>query len=164
VSEFSVDPSKAQFVLPKGEYNVVVVKAERKAPKQGEHDYIEVQMAITEGEFENKIAIDRLSLAPKAAFRLAQFVRACGLAKREDKGEMSFDTDALVGQQLTMKGDVEEGKGAFGDTFRPNRYSMHPGVAKSLEESASKPKADPVVTKEEKKPEAKKPSGKPITI
>lgn len=134
-TKFSVDPEDARACVPKGEYVVMVEKIEEKKAKSKPGDtkekypYLEVTMKVVGGQFENWPITDRLSLSPDAKFRIAGFVKACGLA--QGSGEQEFDTDNFLGAILCLKGDVEE-SAAFGDSFRPARYWMHPDRAKEL--------------------------------
>jgi hypothetical protein len=128
---FNVDPDARYKVLPKGEYSVMVLKVEQKAPKQGEFDYLEASMEIIEGEYKGEIMMDRLSLSPKAAPRLAGFIHACGLADPSMKGTQSFDTNDLLNKVLVVKGEPETFKGF--EKFRPTSFKMHPDIARTSE-------------------------------
>ena len=132
MAKFNVDPSERSFTLPKGEYEVIVKSAEEKSPREGEHNYIEVKLGVTEGQYKNKEVIDRLSLSPKARPRLASFCVACGVVPKDHKGELEVDTDDLKGQILIIHGAPEEFKGF--SSFRPSRFEMHPNMAKDVEE------------------------------
>lgn len=134
MAKFTSDPSERWKTVPKGEYNVMVTKAEVKTPKQGEHDYIEVTMQILDGEYANENVTDRLSLSPKAKPRLNGFLYAAGLATADAKGEQEFDTDDFVNKFLTVKGDVEVFQGQ--ERFRPSSFKQHPDVAKAAPEGA----------------------------
>jgi hypothetical protein len=134
MAKFSTDPSERWKTVPKGEYNVMVTKAEVKTPKQGEHDYIEVTMQILDGEYANENITDRLSLSPKAKPRLNGFLYAAGLAAADAKGETEFDTDDFVNKFLTVKGDVEVYQGQ--ERFRPSSFKEHPDAAKSAAPAA----------------------------
>lgn len=127
MAKFSTDPSERWKTVPKGEYNVMVTKAEVKTPKQGEHDYIEVTMQILDGEYAGENVTDRLSLSPKAKPRLNGFLYAAGLAAADAKGEQEFDTDDFVNKFLTVKGDVEVFQGQ--ERFRPSSFKQHPDAA-----------------------------------
>jgi hypothetical protein len=128
---FNVDPDSRYKVLPKGEYSVMVLKVEQKAPKQGEFDYLETSMEVIEGEFKGEIMVDRLSLSPKAAPRLAGFIHACGMVDPSQKGNQSFDTNDLLNKVLIVKGEPETFKGF--EKFRPTSFKMHPDIARTSE-------------------------------
>jgi hypothetical protein len=131
MSKFTTDPSQSWDCVPKGEYTILIEKADRKKPKEGEHDYIECHMRVAEGEFQNRSIVDRLSLSPKARARLSQLVKACGLASANEKGEIEYDTDDLKGCVVVVRGEPEAYQGM--EFFRPRRYIMHPTVAAKLE-------------------------------
>lgn len=130
---FNVDPDARYKVLPKGEYAVMVLKVEEKAPKQGEFNYLEASMEVIEGEFKGEIMVDRLSLSPKAAPRLAGFIHACGMVDPSQKGSQSFDTNDLLNKVLIVKGEPETFKGF--EKFRPTSFKMHPDIARTAEAS-----------------------------
>jgi hypothetical protein len=128
---FNVDPDARYKVLPKGEYEVMIRSAEEKAPKQGEFNYIEVAMEIIAGEYKGELMIDRLSLSPKAAPRLAGFIHACGLVEPGTKGVQQYGTEDLVNKVLVIKGEPETFKGF--EKFRPTSFKMHPDIARTAE-------------------------------
>lgn len=130
---FNVDPDARYKVLPKGEYAVMVLKVEEKAPKQGEFNYLETSMEVIEGEYKGEIMVDRLSLSPKAAPRLAGFIHACGMVDPSQKGSQSFDTNDLINKVLIVKGEPETFKGF--EKFRPTSFKMHPDIARTAEAS-----------------------------
>lgn len=135
---FSVDPNARYKTLPKGEYEVMVRKAEQKDPKPDRDDpskekfpYIEVEMEVIGGEFKGEVMTDRLSLSPKAQPRLAGFIHACGLADPSAKGQQEFQTEDLVNKVLVIKGEPEIFKGF--EKFRPTSFKMHPDIARTAE-------------------------------
>ena len=149
MAKFSTDPSEKWKTVPKGEYNVMITKAEVKDPKpdprdpnKEKHQYIEVAMQILDGEYANEIITDRLSLSPKAKPRLNGFLYAAGLAAADAKGEQEFDTDDFVNKFLTVKGDVETFQGQ--ERFRPSSFKQHPDVAAApaAEEAPAQSDAD----------------------
>jgi len=131
MGSFSVDPNERWKTVPKGEYEVMIRSAEEKTPKKGEHNYIEVAMEIIAGEFKGDVVIDRLSLSPKAAPRLAGFIHACGLVDPTTKGAQTFDTADLVQKILVIKGEPETFQGF--ERFRPTSFKMHPDIARVAE-------------------------------
>lgn len=144
MAKFTTDPSDRWKAVPKGEYNVMVTKAEVKSPRAGEHDYIEVTMQIVDGEYQGENVTDRLSLSPKAKPRLNGFLIAAGLAAADSKGEMEFDTDDFVNKFLTVKGDVETFNGQ--ERFRPSSFKVHPDVARTQEAAAAPAEPAPAVS------------------
>lgn len=133
---FTVDPNERWKVLPKGEYSVMVRSVEQKAPKQGEFDYLETTMEVIEGEYKGEMVVDRLSLSPKAAPRLAGFIHACGMVDPSQKGAQQFDTNDLVNKVLVVKGEPETFKGF--EKFRPTSFKMHPDIARTAEAGMNK--------------------------
>jgi pyruvate/2-oxoglutarate dehydrogenase complex dihydrolipoamide acyltransferase (E2) component len=142
MAKFTTDPSERWKTVPKGEYNVMITKAEIKDPKpdprdpnKEKHQYIEVAMQILDGEYANETVTDRLSLSPKAKPRLNGFLYAAGLAAADTKGEVEFDTDDFVNKFLTVKGDVETFQGQ--ERFRPSSFKPHPDAAAPVAEEAA---------------------------
>lgn len=142
MAKFTTDPSEKWKSVPKGEYNVMITKAEIKAakpdrndPSKEKWDYIEVSMQILDGEYTGEIVTDRLSLSPKAKPRLNGFLYAANLAAADAKGEMEFDTDDFPNKFLTVKGDVEVFNGQ--ERFRPSSFKQHPDVARTNEAQAA---------------------------
>jgi len=148
MAKFMTDPSDRWKTVPKGEYNVMITKAEIKAakpdrndPSKEKFDYIEVLMQILDGEYAGEVVSDRLSLSPKARPRLNGFLYAAGLASPDTKGETEFDTDDFPNKFLTVKGDVETFNGQ--ERFRPSSFKEHPDVARTAAANASAQQAAP---------------------
>lgn len=148
MAKFSSDPSERWKAVPKGEYNVMITKAEIKAakpdrndPSKEKHDYIEVSMQILDGEYTGEVVTDRLSLSPKAKPRLNGFLIAAGLADPNTKGETEFDTDDFINKFLTVKGDIEVFNGQ--ERFRPSSFKQHPDVARTADAQAAAQGAPP---------------------
>jgi hypothetical protein len=146
MAKFSTDPSERWKTVPKGEYNVMIVKSEVKDPKpdprdpnKEKHQYIEVAMQILDGEYTGETVTDRLSLSPKARPRLNGFLYAAGLAAADAKGEQEFDSDDFVNKFLTVKGDVETFQGQ--ERFRPSSFKAHPDAAQPAAEAEAAPEA-----------------------
>jgi len=142
MAKFTTDPSEKWKSVPKGEYNVMITKAEIKESRPDKNDpskekfpYIEVSMQILDGEYTGEVVSDRLSLSPKAKPRLNGFLYAANLAAADAKGEMEFDTDDFVNKCLTVKGDVEVFNGQ--ERFRPSSFKQHPDVARTNEAQAA---------------------------
>lgn len=132
---FNVDPDEAGNLVPVGEYTVTILKA-RKEKAKGEDGYptIRLQMMVAEGQYEGETVSDILSESPKAKWRLAQLVKATGLAKRGESGEREFKVASLEGCLLRIKVAHEEYKGV--ERARPSRYWMHESVAERLKAEA----------------------------
>ena len=124
---FEVDPSERKKAIPAGEYTVAVIAAEvmdpKGKPKEGDepkYQYVQVDFIVQEGEFKGETFMDMFSLSPKARPRLATFVTELGLVAPGTKGNMSFDTNEMLGRELIVKGKIEEFGGM--ERFRPTSF------------------------------------------
>ncbi|MGH9388836.1 MAG: DUF669 domain-containing protein [Vicinamibacteria bacterium] len=130
---FNVDPDEASNLVPEGEYVVTVLKAEKvKAKSEDGYPYIKLQLMVAQGQYEGETVTDQLSESPKAKWRLAQLVKACGLAKKGETGERPFTVASLLNSVLNIKVKHEEYKGM--DRARPTRYWMHETTQERLKQ------------------------------
>lgn len=88
-------------------YPVRVVGAEVKNAKDGESQYIALDMEITAGDAEGRHVFDNLSLKERALFKLKKFMKAAGIPWEPD----GFNTEDMYGAELEVYVDNEEYQG-----------------------------------------------------
>jgi len=115
MSPFKIDMSdvgEGFDPIPAGAYPIVVSSL-----KQSEEDgpsgypYIIVEMTVAEGDFENRKLWTNLSMSPKAAFKVKEFLLAVGVSEEELGGEFEFDPDEYEGAtaNIAVKQESYEG-------------------------------------------------------
>jgi len=90
-----VEPNEAFTALPAGDYPVIIIASELKATKAGTGKYLELQLQVLEGTYQNRRLFDRLNLQnPSAdAVRIAKgtlsaICRAVGVLEPKDSAEL----------------------------------------------------------------------------
>ena len=101
MSPFKIDMSdvgEGFEPIPAGVYPIVVSSL-----KQSEEDgpsgypYIILEMTVAEGEFENRKLWTNLSMSPKVAFKVKEFLLGVGVPEEDLGGEFEFDPDEYEG-------------------------------------------------------------------
>lgn len=96
--------------VPAGEYDVIMIKSERKPTKDGSGSYLNCEFKITRGEYQNRSIFHRfnLFLSPNkqkaidmATNQFSQFCKAVGVLKPQDSSE-------LRNKNCLVKVNVEE--------------------------------------------------------
>jgi len=116
MSPFKIDMSdvgEGFDPIPAGVYPIVVSSL-----KQSEEDgpsgypYIIVEMTVADGEFENRKLWTNLSMSPKAAFKVKEFLLSVGVSEEDLGGEFEFDPDAYEGAtaDVAVKQESYEGQ------------------------------------------------------
>lgn len=82
--------------LPKGLYPAVVEKVEVRESKSSEHNYLNWEWTITEGEFEGRKQWQITSLSPKAFFRLKDQFEALGFDVEVEDFDIEWDEDVVI--------------------------------------------------------------------
>lgn len=96
MARVTVDFSDVQDfeAMPKGEYPVVIVKAEyREAQTEDKYDYINLEMDVTEGEYKGRKQWMILSFSPKALWRMKEILENLGLY--QDEIEVDYDEETM---------------------------------------------------------------------
>jgi hypothetical protein len=114
---FSIDFSHVEDFepLPGGVYEVVVSSiTESEQPGDSGYNYLTVEMTVADGEFENRKLFTVLSLSPKAAFKIKEFLIATG----EDPADLvaedyEFDPTEYEGQVLQVSVTVKNVDGVM---------------------------------------------------
>lgn len=97
MARVTVDFSDVQEfeALPKGEYPVVIVKAEYREPQsEDKYPYINLEMDLTEGEFKGRKQWMILSFSPKALWRMKDVFENLGIY--EEEIEVDYDEDTML--------------------------------------------------------------------
>jgi len=92
----------------------VVCSSLRQSEEDGPsgYPYIIVELTVAEGEFENRKLWTNLSMSPKAAFKVKEFLLAVGLSEEElAVEEFEFDPDEYEGAtiEVAVKQESYEG-------------------------------------------------------
>lgn len=83
--------------LPEDEYLALIEKAEMRLPtEEGKHPYINLQMKVTEGEYEGRVVFTILSFSPKALFRMKQAFENLGIIGEDDELDIDYDEDTFA--------------------------------------------------------------------
>jgi hypothetical protein len=113
----TVDPSSSFPVYPAGKYLVEIVASEMQPTKSGEGQYLKLEMAILDGEFQGGKIFDRLNLVNANATAvdiarrtLSAICHAVGEMQVQDSDQLHFKplvADVRVSQPRT---DAKTGK------------------------------------------------------
>lgn len=76
--------------LPEGAYPVVIEKVERRESKSSEHDYLNWELTVTDGEHKERKLWMITSLSPRALWKLKDVLDALGY---DTEGELDFEFD-----------------------------------------------------------------------
>ena len=114
MTPFKIDMSDVEGFdpIPAGVYPIVVSSL-----KQSEEDgpsgypYFILELTVAEGEFENRKLWTNLSMSPKAAFKLKEFLLGVGVSEEDLAGEFDFDPDEYEGAtaEVAVKQESYEG-------------------------------------------------------
>ena len=119
MSPFKIDMSDVAEgfePIPAGVYPIVVSSL-----KQSEEDgpsgypYIILEMTVADGEFENRKLWTNLSMSPKAAFKVKEFLLGVGVAEDEinDPEGFEFDPDEYEGANAAVAVKQESYEGVI---------------------------------------------------
>jgi len=82
--------------LPAGPYNVTVEKVEVRESKSSEHNYLNWELVVNDGEFEDRRLWMITSLSPRALFRLKDVFVSLGVIEEDDEIDIEWDDDVEV--------------------------------------------------------------------
>ncbi len=90
-----VEPNQGFDVLPAGEYEACIVASTMKPTKDGNGKYLELELQILNGPFQNRKVFDRLNLVNSSAKAveiakgtLSAICRAVGVLTPQDSSEL----------------------------------------------------------------------------
>jgi hypothetical protein len=117
MSPFTVDLSHVEEFepVPAGVYSVVVTEMnESEEDGPSGYPYVGVVMTILEGEFENRKLFSNLSMSPKAAFKVKEFLEACGVPEEQlTSEEFEFDPEEYVNAEFDVAASVKNVDGVM---------------------------------------------------
>ena len=82
--------------LPEGAYPVIIEKVERRESKSSEHDYLNWELTVSEGEHKERKLWMITSLSPRALWKLKDVLDALGY---DTEGELDFEFDDQAVEQ-----------------------------------------------------------------
>lgn len=85
--------------LPEGPYDVLIEKVEVRESKSSEHNYLNWELVVQDGEFEDRRLWMITSLSPKALFRLKDVLVALSIIEEDDELEIEWDEDIEITSQ-----------------------------------------------------------------
>lgn len=100
MAEFSFDPNRhaagaAMEPLPDGQYTMTVIDSERRTPRSGDGQYIQLALRVMNGNHEGRVIFHRLHVVTAnattrriAEAELASICRAAGINKLNDTAQL----------------------------------------------------------------------------
>ena len=100
MAEFSFDPYRhvagaAMEPLPDGKYTMSITDSERRTPRSGDGEYIQLALRVMSGQFEGRVIFHRLHVVTAnattrriAEAELASICRAAGINKLNDTAQL----------------------------------------------------------------------------
>ena len=98
-------------VMPTDIYPVVITGIEERAGKTSGLPYLNVEMAVTEGEYEGRKLWGMVSFSPKAAFKVKEFLVACGVSAEELEGNYDVEPEDYIGIEILASVIVDQYNG-----------------------------------------------------
>ena len=98
-------------VIPTDVYAAVITGIEEKLGKTSKLPYLNIELTISEGEYEGRKLWGMVSFSPKAAFKVKEFLLACGLAEEDLGGQMDIDPEEYIGTELNISVVVDQWEG-----------------------------------------------------
>jgi len=127
--------------IPQGTYDLTVTDITQGTSSKG-NPQLQVRCEIASGEYSGKKITLWLSLLESATWRLAAFVKAVGVDYEDGPGgQISFDTDDVVGAYFSASTKIREYNGKDKnewESFAPSKLSQPAAKA-----SAPAPQAQP---------------------
>lgn len=91
----AVEPSKGFGLIPRGDYDAVIVDSDKKTTQAGDGSYLEFQFQFLSGEYQNRRLFHKLNLWNKSAEavqiskgELSAICRAVGIMTPKDSNEL----------------------------------------------------------------------------
>lgn len=85
--------------LPEGRYECIVETVEVRESKSSDNDYLNWEMKVTDGEFEDRRLWMITSLSERALFRLKDTFLALGVIEEDDEIDIEWDDDTDITPQ-----------------------------------------------------------------
>lgn len=141
-----VEPNEAFSALPAGEYDVIIMGSNMKSTKNGAGKYLELQLQVLSGTYQNRRLFDRLNLVNQsdvavqiAKGTLSSICRAVGVLEPNDSSELhTKPLTAIVKVRKDLEGNNQnEVKG-----YKP-RAAQGSMVEQAFEPKPATEKASP---------------------
>ena len=116
-------------VLPTDVYPVVITNIEEKTGKTSGQPYLNIEMTVTEGEYEGRKLWGMVSFSPKAAFKVKEFLIACGVSTEDLGGNYDVEPEDYIGTELMISVVVDQYEGRENnkvDAFLPSDSAPAP--------------------------------------
>ena len=142
-----VEPNEAFSALPAGEYDVIIMGSEMKSTKLGNGKYLELQLQVLGGTYQNRRLFDRLNLVNQsdvavqiAKGTLSSICRAVGVLEPNDSSELhTKPLTAIVKVRKDLEGNNQnEVKG-----YKPRNAQASNMVEQAFEDKPATEKASP---------------------
>ena len=134
-----VEPNQGFDALPAGDYPAVIIDSKMKPTKAGDGQYLELQLQILNGQFQNRRLFDRLNLVNKndqavqiAKGTLSAICRAVNVLTPKDSVE-------LHNKPLTIKVAVSKDQNGNPNNEVKGYKPRHTEAAKNMVEEAFEP-------------------------
>lgn len=132
--------------LPQGTYDLVVNDVTQGTSSKG-NAQLQVRCEIAAGEYSGKKITLWLSLLDSATWRLSAFVKATGVEYEDGPGgQISFDTDDVVGAYFSASTKIREYNGREKnewENFAPSKLSQPKAAPAKAAPAAPAPQAQP---------------------
>jgi len=110
-----VEPNEAFTALPAGEYDIIVMSSEMKPTKAGDGKYLQLQLQILSGTYQNRQLFDRLNLVNRndvavqiAKGTLSSICRAVNVLTPKDSSELhNKPLTAIVKVEKDLNGNSQ---------------------------------------------------------
>ena len=142
-----VEPNEAFSALPAGEYDVIIMGSNMKQTKNGAGKYLELQLQVLGGTYQNRRLFDRLNLVNQsdvavqiAKGTLSSICRAVGVLEPNDSSELhTKPLTAIVKVRKDLEGNNQnEVKG-----YKPRNAQASNMVEQAFEDKPATEKASP---------------------
>ena len=134
----NVEPNQDYGLIPKGDYDAVIVESEKKKTKAGDGEYLNLKIQILNGEFQNRILWTVLNLWNKnekavqsARGDLSAICRAVSVLEPKDSSEL-HNKPLKISVAIKKNGNDEDENRIVGYKARnagPSAVSSAPGPA-----------------------------------
>lgn len=88
--------------IPSAVYPVIITNVEQRDSKTSEFPYLNWELVVAEGEFENRKLWTITTLNPKGYFKLQELLIACGEKKDELTSQFEVDPERYIGSEIVV--------------------------------------------------------------
>lgn len=135
--------------IPAGVYPATVVNQELRQSKDSEYDYINWELEISSGPFENRKLWTITSLSPKAVWKLQETLLAFGISDQEAKSpEFEFEPGEFLGSEC-QAAVIQE---SYNGRIQNRVEKLLPRELKKVEQKAVKSGPAPGISGERRRP------------